>query len=244
MTVESSVKSVILKDSQTIPSSFISNAYQHAPTVSTDFSKVLVTSSKSKTMVKNSLSLAQLSTAGGIKASIGGEEFVMYRTNDLKQEDEVEVEVEMGHSRRGSNDVEYIELDVFEQYEDRLEDFLKTTPYIDQLIETSKQYRMFIELLKILESFNQELSGVLQRVRVLGKKGKEICVNRVKGQNMIAKNKNLRVQIKSLINDDPTNTSLNSSNKGSTKRALIQKRDVLLDKNSKLMFKFKKAFLL
>lgn len=45
---------------------------------------------KSKTIVKNSVSFTQLNTVNlhpdpsrGIKASIGGEEFVMYRTNDL-----------------------------------------------------------------------------------------------------------------------------------------------------------------
>ena len=131
MTVNSSVKSVIFKEtpnaSNTVPSSFVDNDYaltRHrkpsAPdrksaqrssiqaknkltssrpglslydiSASGDFGAGdrLTQGNKSKTIVKNNVSVTQLNTvnihpdpAKGIKASIGGEEFVMYRTNDL-----------------------------------------------------------------------------------------------------------------------------------------------------------------
>jgi len=229
MTVDSSVKSVIFKDtptqSNTVPSSFVDNEYlgkskpaipdagskqrmsiqknkftpsrpglsMHDITASGDFSKVTKISNKnkSKTVLKNRVSVTQLNNvtinpdpSKGIKASIGGEEFMMYRTNELhshnefhpnvvqNEDDYDSVEIELQdeedfihktmqpensvvvppkiikkpvHYRQASRDIEYIELDMFEQYGDKLQDFLKSTPYIDQLIETSKQYRMFIE---------------------------------------------------------------------------------------------------
>lgn len=69
---------------------------------------------------------------------------------------------------------------------------------------------MFIESLKILASFNTELTHVLTKVRDLSKKGKEVRISKVKGQNILKKNRDLRVQLKSLINDS-VNTSANVS---------------------------------
>jgi hypothetical protein len=45
----------------------------------------------------------------------------------------------------------YLEgLDVFDEYEQRFNDFLRSTPYIDQILQTSKEYRLAIESLNIL----------------------------------------------------------------------------------------------
>jgi len=45
----------------------------------------------------------------------------------------------------------YLEgLDVFDEYEQRFNDFLRSTPYIDQILQTSKEYRLVIESLNIL----------------------------------------------------------------------------------------------
>jgi len=209
-----------------------------------------------KTVVKNNVSVTQLNTVNinpdpskAIKASIGGEEFLMYRTSDLQQnqnipnnvqhaeDDNDSVEIEMQdeeefihhtmktannsvctkpqlfkkpvHKRQASRDVEYIELDMFEDYENKLQNFLKTTPYIDQLLETSKQYRMFMEYLKMLAAFNDELEHVLAKVRDLSKRGKEVRISRIKGQNILKKNRELRVHLKSLINDNGLNTNTN-----------------------------------
>lgn len=150
------------------------------------------------------------------------------------------------HHRQASREIEYIELDMFDAYEDKLASFLKSTPYIDQLIQTSKEYRMFIDSLKILASFNEELANVLLRVKDLHKKGKDIRISKVKGHNILRKNRELRVQLKSLISDNGVNTSTSGINSKSqnSKRALIKERDKLLKKNNDLMFKFKKAFLL
>jgi hypothetical protein len=151
------------------------------------------------------------------------------------------------HHRQASRDVEYIDLNMFDVYEDRLQEFLKTTPYIDKLLETSKQYRKFMDSLKLLASFNEELTNVLNRVRSLSKKGKQIRINKSQGQDILKKNRELRVQIKTLGNDSGVNTSINSSissKTNNTKRVLIQERDFLLEKNDKLMFSFKKAFML
>jgi hypothetical protein len=115
------------------------------------------------------------------------------------------------------------------------------------VIETTKQYKMFLESLKILATFNTELTHVLVKVRDLSKKGKEVRINKLKGQNILKKNRELRIQLKSLINDNGITSSINgsfTSKVGKNKRALIQERDVLLNKNDELMFKFKKAFLL
>lgn len=123
----------------------------------------------SRQMIKNNESTTQLNSvnfnpdpAKGIKASIGGEEFVMYRTNDIKnintqtnihqrEDDNDSVEIEMQedddfihhtmktnknvisknkifkkpmHQRKASGDIEYIELDMFEDYEEKLQMFL------------------------------------------------------------------------------------------------------------------------
>lgn len=45
----------------------------------------------------------------------------------------------------------YLEdLDVFDEFEKKFKDFLKSTPYIEQILQTSKEYRMIIESLNIL----------------------------------------------------------------------------------------------
>lgn len=122
-----------------------------------------------RTIVTKNVSVTQLNTVNlnpdpskGIKASIGGEEFVMYRTSDIKglnlqgcqqtdNDDNDSVEIEMQddedfihhtmkqnqnvmkknkilgmpiHQRKASRDIEYIELDTFEEYEEKLEHFL------------------------------------------------------------------------------------------------------------------------
>lgn len=104
-----------------------------------------------------------------------------------------------------------------------------------------------MDSLKLLASFNEELTNVLNRVRSLSKKGKQIRINKSQGQDILKKNRELRVQIKTLGNDSGVNTSINSSissKTNNTKRVLIQERDFLLEKNDKLMFSFKKAFML
>lgn len=67
------------------------------------------------------------------------------------------------------------------------------------------------------------------------------------------KNRELRVQIKSLLKDQVappslTNASISGSLKqheksNSTKRELIKQRNYLMQENDSLMFKFKKLFL-
>ncbi len=45
----------------------------------------------------------------------------------------------------------YLEdLDVFDEFETKFKDFLKSTPYIEQILQTSKEYRMIIESMNIL----------------------------------------------------------------------------------------------
>lgn len=41
-------------------------------------------------------------------------------------------------------------LDVFDEFEQRFHDFLRSTPYIDQILQTSKEYRLVIDSLNIL----------------------------------------------------------------------------------------------
>jgi hypothetical protein len=45
----------------------------------------------------------------------------------------------------------YLEgLDVFDEFEQRFADFLRSTPYIDQILQTSKEYRLVIDSLNML----------------------------------------------------------------------------------------------
>lgn len=44
----------------------------------------------------------------------------------------------------------YDGFEAFDEFENRFKEFLKSTPYIEQLIQTSKEYRMIIESLNIL----------------------------------------------------------------------------------------------
>ena len=41
-------------------------------------------------------------------------------------------------------------LEVFDEFEQRFNEFLRSTPYIDQILQTSKEYRLVIESLNIL----------------------------------------------------------------------------------------------
>jgi hypothetical protein len=41
-------------------------------------------------------------------------------------------------------------LDVFDEFEQHFHDFLRSTPYIDQILQTSKEYRLVIDSLNIL----------------------------------------------------------------------------------------------
>jgi hypothetical protein len=63
---------------------------------------------------------------------------------------------------------------------------LRSTPYIDQILQTSKEYRLVIESLNVLARFNDELKRIIS----IGRKGQltsEKCdlINR--------KNRDLRV---------------------------------------------------
>ena len=42
------------------------------------------------------------------------------------------------------------DLDAFNEFEEKFKDFLKSTPYIDQILQTSKEYRMIIDSLNII----------------------------------------------------------------------------------------------
>ena len=152
------------------------------------------------------------------------------------------------HKRHASRDVEYINLDMFEDYGDKLDNFVKTTPYIDKLLETSQQYRMFMESLKLLAAFNDGLTHVLSKVKDLSKADNKVMINRAKGTNIIKKNRELRVQLKLLINDNGANLNGNMTNDGNkrnkTKRALLNERDTLLKIYDEVLIKFKKYILL
>ena len=44
----------------------------------------------------------------------------------------------------------FCDFEVFDEFEKRFKEFLKSTPYIEQILQTSKEYRMIIESLNIL----------------------------------------------------------------------------------------------
>jgi hypothetical protein len=156
----------IIKNKLTASRSGLNN---DAISTSSEFANHLDSTQGNRQMMKNCEYAAQQNSisfnpdpAKGIKASIGGEEFVMYRTNDIKnlhsqtnnhqrEDDNDSVEIEMQedddfihhtmkatknvinknkifkkplHQRKASGDIEYIELDMFEEYEEKIQMFL------------------------------------------------------------------------------------------------------------------------
>ena len=85
----------------------------------------------------------------------------------------------------------------------------------------------------------------------LQEEGKKLFISKQKGQQIIQKNRELRVQIKSLLKDQvapSVSNSLSGSLKGkeanaNTKRDLVKQRNFLMQENDSLMFRFKKLFL-
>mmetsp|Transcript_14516 Transcript_14516/g.14124 ORF Transcript_14516/g.14124 Transcript_14516/m.14124 type:complete len:104 (-) Transcript_14516:202-513(-) len=68
--------------------------------------------------------------------------------------------------------------DVFDEFENRFNDFLKSTPYIEQILQTSKEYRMIIDSLNILAKFNDELKRICTMTSSLAEKGKKLYVSK------------------------------------------------------------------
>ncbi|CDW71520.1 UNKNOWN [Stylonychia lemnae] len=150
------------------------------------------------------------------------------------------------------NTVYFEDVEVFDEFEKRFKDFLKSTPYIEQILQTSKEYRMIIESLNILARFNDELKRICTMTAQLAEEGKKLFISKQKGQQIIQKNRELRVQIKSLLKDQIAPPSITSSISGplkgvdknnNTKRELIKQRNYLMQENDSLTFKFKKLFL-
>ncbi len=77
----------------------------------------------------------------------------------------------------------------------------------------------------------------------LARQGKKLFIEKHKSEQIIQKNRDLRVQIKSLIKDNGVRGSAESQKNRETKRALIKQKNVIMEENDGLLFKFKKLFL-
>eukprot|EP00347_Sterkiella_histriomuscorum_P015770 403355745 len=171
-----------------------------------------------------------------------------------------------GNNQNDPQTVYFEDLDVFDEFEKKFKDFLKSTPYIEQILQTSKEYRMIIESLNILARFNDELKRIVTMTSSLADEGKKLFISKQKGQQIIQKNRELRVQIKSLLKDQVSGINTASANShhamtnsfsgsggmgalkqneknSTTKRELIKQRNYLMQENDSLTFKFKKLFL-
>lgn len=142
-----------------------------------------------------------------------------------------------GTSSQGGKPQSIEEAPLFDECEQRFHEFLRSTPYIDQILQTSKEYRLVIESLNVLARFNDEL----KRILAIGRKGQ---LTPAKCDLINRKNRDLRVQIKSMLKDaGPQEAAATGGKAQNTKRELIKQRNYLMEENDKLLFEFKRCFL-
>lgn len=134
---------------------------------------------------------------------------------------------------------------MFDEYEQRFNDFLRSTPYIDQILQTSKEYRLVIESLNILARFNDELKRICAMARKYQQEGRKLQLSKSKCEDINRKNRELRVQIKSMLKDSVQSVAGGKSleKASQSKRDLIKQRNYLMEENDTLLFHFKKSFL-
>jgi hypothetical protein len=74
--------------------------------------------------------------------------------------------------------------------------------------------------------------------------GRKLQLSKTKCEEINRKNRELRVQIKSMLKDSINSSTYKQAEKvSSTKRELIKQRNYLMQENDALLFQFKKLFL-
>jgi hypothetical protein len=74
--------------------------------------------------------------------------------------------------------------------------------------------------------------------------GRKLHLSKTKCEEINRKNRELRVQIKSMLKDSINSSTNKQAEKvSSTKRELIKQRNYLMQENDALLFQFKKLFL-
>jgi len=79
----------------------------------------------------------------------------------------------------------------------------------------------------------------------LAQESKKLHIPKQKGETIIKKNRDLRIQIKSLLKDGASGPAYKTdpAKTNQTKRELIKQKNFLMEENDSLLFKFKKLFL-